>query len=588
MDRLLTEKLGVFAPIVRPQLRSLPLVAALGLIASIFEGVGIGALIPLVAILLAKNNPDAFGGQLRWVSELVGNLPVPTLILLFGGAILGFMLLKGLVQTLNNLLISRLHSRISKALMDALAAKSVELDYDFFLRTNSSRLINIMSNDSWNLAELIKLLLGTIPALIGLTVFALLLFWLNWVLFIILVAGSLIIFVALLQLIRMQTQLSMAMLRENLTLGQLLLQLVSGARTIRIFNQEQQEHARFAESTDQVWKGVHRIEKLTGLVGPSLDFMLAAVFTAILLIAHSMSLPIPEVVAFLVLMARAQPHASLLLFSRSEIAARRGTISEVQWMLSQRAEAAKPASAPDSISIPASQAVHFEDVSYAYPDGHVAVVDSSFTIQPGTATALIGSSGSGKTTLVNLLCRLVEPSSGSILLGDQPLRTIDTQAWRKTLAVAGQDTELFEGSVAQNIAYGRPDASRSEIEEAAAIVGANGFVAEMDHGFDTRIGEQGVRLSGGQRQRISLARALLVRPQWLILDEATNAVDAMSENEIIALMDQGQFFQTLILISHRHSTLSRCQNGIVMENGRVVESGPLETLKYYQLMGGLE
>lgn len=585
----LRSRLRLFAPIVSPQIRRLPLVAVLGLIASVLEGIGIGALIPLVAILLGEGRPDALASQSPWIQGLVGNLPAATAIFLFGAAILAFMLLKGLVQALNNTLISRVHSRMSKSLMDALAAKSVQLDYDFFLRTNSSRLINIMSYDSWNLAELFKLLLVAIPAFAGLCVFALALIWLNWLLFLVLVSASLLIIGALHQLVRIQNRLSMAIMQESLTLNQLLLQIVTGTRTIRIFNQEKRDQARFCDATGNVWEGIHRTERLTGLISPGVDFMLAAVFIVILLGAYSMGLATSEVVVFLALMSRAQPHASLLLFTRSQVASRRGTIAEVEWMLGHPAQ--NPAcrtrdvsGPPAALPLDLDQPIHFDHVSYTYPDGQIAVADACFTFQPGVSTALIGSSGSGKTTLVNLLCGLIEPTSGVIRLGDCPIGAIDAQTWRTTLAVAGQDMDLFAGTVAQNIAYGRPEASREEIEDAARSAGASGFVAELDHGFDTLIGEHGVRLSGGQRQRIGLARALLARPQWLILDEATNAVDAMSEIEINALMEEGSYFSSLIRISHRYNSLMRCQNGIVIENARIVETGPLHTLNYHRLM----
>jgi len=152
--------------------------------------------------------------------------------------------------------------------------------------------------------------------------------------------------------------------------------------------------------------------------------------------------------------------------------------------------------------------------------------------------------------------------------------------------VAGQDVMLIDGSVADNIAYGRPGASRGEIEDAATVAGAAGFIAALPGGYDASVGYEGLNLSGGQRQRIGLARALLRKPDLLILDEATNAVDALSETEIMRLLAEHRHFRTALVISHRHSTLSACANGVVVEHGRVVEAGPLATLAYYRNMTG--
>jgi subfamily B ATP-binding cassette protein MsbA len=202
------------------------------------------------------------------------------------------------------------------------------------------------------------------------------------------------------------------------------------------------------------------------------------------------------------------------------------------------------------------------------------------------ATALMGESGSGKTTLVNLLCRLLEPQSGDIRLGDDDIRQFDPEAWRRRVAVAGQDSELVVGTVFDNIAYGRPDASMADVAEAAAAAGAEEFIAALPQGYDTRVGPSGFSLSGGQRQRIGLARALMARPDLLILDEATNAVDAAAEAEIMKLIGQGRFFRTALIISHRKLTLSHCEFGIVLRDGRVTDAGALHDLPYYREMAG--
>jgi subfamily B ATP-binding cassette protein MsbA len=205
-------------------------------------------------------------------------------------------------------------------------------------------------------------------------------------------------------------------------------------------------------------------------------------------------------------------------------------------------------------------------------------------LEKGVATALIGPSGAGKSTIINLLCRLLEPTAGRILVDGVPLGEIDPVQWRSRIGFAGQDVDLVDGSLAENIRYGAPDASAAEIAEAARLADIYEFVVGLPQGFETKVGSSGLGLSGGQRQRIGLARALVRRPDLLILDEATNAVDTVSEATILELLMACPWKPTVLVVSHRANTLACCQKGVVLDNGRVVEAGPLNGLRTYKAM----
>src|SRR5207253_952939 len=249
---------------------------------------------------------------------------------------------------------------------------------------------------------------------------------------------------------------------------------------------------------------------------------------------------LPAVTAFLLLLTRTQPHARTISQARLGIASFEGSLREVEWLLDQPGRMAGEREQDGGIRL--DQPIVFDNVSFTYPNGHRAIDGVSCTITPGVATALLGESGSGKSTLVNLLCRLVEPEAGDIRLGDSAIDGFDPGQWRGRIAVAGQDNELVNGTVAENIAYGRPDAGAAEIEAAARAVGADTFIAALPQGYDTVVGLHGLSLSGGQRQRIGLARALLLNPDLLILDEATSAVDALSDREIVKLATEHRHF----------------------------------------------
>jgi ABC-type multidrug transport system fused ATPase/permease subunit len=204
--------------------------------------------------------------------------------------------------------------------------------------------------------------------------------------------------------------------------------------------------------------------------------------------------------------------------------------------------------------------------------------DVSLDVPAGTTVALVGATGSGKTSLVSLISRLYDVSSGSVLLDGADVRNVDLASLRRAVAVVSDDPFLFSASVAENIAYGRPDADRTEIEAAARRAQAYDFVARLPHGFDTRVGERGLSLSGGQRQRLAIARALLADPRVLILDDATSAVDASTEQSIKLALDEAMAGRTTFVIAHRLSTISLADEIVVLERGRVVAHGDHEHL----------
>jgi ABC-type multidrug transport system fused ATPase/permease subunit len=211
--------------------------------------------------------------------------------------------------------------------------------------------------------------------------------------------------------------------------------------------------------------------------------------------------------------------------------------------------------------------------------GARAVLDNvDLDIAAGTTVALVGATGSGKTSLVSLISRLYEASEGQISLDGADIRTVSLSSLREAVAVVSDDPFLFSASVAENIAYGRPPASMDEIEEAARRAQAYDFVMELPQGFDTRVGERGLSLSGGQRQRIAIARALLADPRVLILDDATSAVDASTEQRIKLALDEAMAGRTTFVIAHRLSTISLADEIVVLDHGRVIAQGDHEHL----------
>jgi ATP-binding cassette subfamily B protein len=216
------------------------------------------------------------------------------------------------------------------------------------------------------------------------------------------------------------------------------------------------------------------------------------------------------------------------------------------------------------------------------------IKDLNLTIAPGEMIGLVGHSGSGKSTLVNLMCRFYDVSAGSISLDGANIRSLPIAEYRRNIGLVLQEPFLFFGSIAENIAYGKPDATRAEIIAAARAAHAHEFILRLPHGYDSLVGERGHGLSGGERQRISIARALLIDPRILILDEATASVDTETEKEIQKALDNLVHGRTTIAIAHRLSTLHKANRLIVMDQGQIVEIGNHDELMaregaYYRL-----
>lgn len=233
--------------------------------------------------------------------------------------------------------------------------------------------------------------------------------------------------------------------------------------------------------------------------------------------------------------------------------------------------------------------ITFKHVSFEYPDDHTPVLsDINLTIRPGEKVALVGPSGGGKTTLCNLIPRFYDTTEGEILLDGQNIRHATLQSLRSNIGVVQQDVYLFSGSVYENIAYGKPGATREEIINAAKMAGAHEFIMELKDGYDTYVGERGVKLSGGQKQRISIARIMLKAPRVVLLDEATAALDNESEHLVSESLDKLAEGRTTLTIAHRLTTIHDADRILVLSGNRIVEEGNHDELiakkgMYYQL-----
>jgi ATP-binding cassette subfamily B protein len=229
---------------------------------------------------------------------------------------------------------------------------------------------------------------------------------------------------------------------------------------------------------------------------------------------------------------------------------------------------------PDAHELQAGNAeVRFEHVSFAYEPERPILHDISFSIAPGQKVAVVGPSGAGKSTLARLLFRFYDTSQGRILVNGQDISHVTQDSLRRAIGIVPQDTVLFNESLLYNIAYARPDAGREDVERAARLANIHTFIASLPQGYDTIVGERGLKLSGGEKQRVAIARAILKNPRILVFDEATSSLDSHSEQTILEALRKAAAHHTTLVIAHRLSTVIDADQILVMEGGRITEAG---------------
>jgi len=354
---------------------------------------------------------------------------------------------------------------------------------------------------------------------------------------------------------------------------------IPGIRVVKAFAQETREIGRFAAANDRVLEANDRVNVVWSFCGPVVSLFseigLLVVWACGAWLVFSGSVTVGGLTAFLAYIARFYGRVESMI--RMVPATQRAAASaqRIFEILDCRPTVAE---APQPVRLGRVEGrIEISGVHFRYGAREV-LHGIDLVIEPGEMIGLVGTSGSGKSTLANLVCRFYDPSSGSIRVDGVDLRDVEIADYHRNLGCVLQEPFLFFGTVADNIAYGRPDAPREKIVEAARAAGAHDFILAQPLAYDSRVGERGGGLSGGERQRLSIARALLVDPRILVLDEATSSVDAETEAIIQAAIDRLVTGRTTIAIAHRLSTLRRANRLVVLDAGRIVETGTHDEL----------
>ena len=360
----------------------------------------------------------------------------------------------------------------------------------------------------------------------------------------------------------------------------LLQESFSATRVVKSFVREDYEIDRFVASNQRNFEAVMKNVQQTSMLTPTVEFLAALAVTFIVWFGGyevvNGDITAGAFVAFLtyaVNLANPVKRLSRIYGNLQKAMAavdRVFSVVDLTESITDRPDA-KPLP-------PVTGRVRFEDVTFSYKEGRKALDGVTLEAAPGEMIAFVGPSGAGKSTIANLIPRFYEPDSGAITVDGHDIRSVTLASLRGQIGLVPQETMLFSTTIRENIRYGRLDATDAEIEEAARAANAHDFITQLEHGYDTQIGERGVSISGGQRQRIAIARAILKDPRILILDEATSALDTESEKIVQAALDNLMVGRTSFVIAHRLSTVFHADRIYVIDAGRIVEQGTHEEL----------
>jgi len=490
-------------------------------------------------------------------------------------AIMGLGVIKGAFTFGEGYLMNFVGQRVVANIRERLYSHLQTLSLSFFDRTPTGVLMARITNDVNSIQGAVSNAVTgmvkdvfTAVGLIGVV------FYRDWQLALVAILVFPLAVYPFVQFSRKLRKISKRTLETMAYISTFLQETIFGHRIVKAFNMEAYENRRFKDANERYFRYLMKRVKIRALSNPIMEWLAYIGIGSFIWIGGyrviSGAMTVGDFFSFLTAMALLyDPMRGLskvnLLIQEGIVAARRVfAILDLEPAVTDF---------PDARVLPAfSRKIEYRNVSFRYAD-EMILKRITFAVKPGEKVALVGSSGAGKTTLVNLLPRFYDVTKGKILIDGMDIRHVTLKSLRGQIGVVAQQTLLFNDTVRNNIAYGRPDIPEEEAIKAATMADAHDFIVKLPQGYDTVIGEQGVRLSGGQRQRISIARALLKNAPILILDEATSSLDTESEREVQGALDRLMEKRTVLVIAHRLSTVRNVDRILVLSEGRIVEEG---------------
>lgn len=499
------------------------------------------------------------------------------------GAILALSVIRGVAGYASAVVMTDVGQRVVRDLRERFFEHIIKQSASFFSKRTSGELISRITNDVAQIQRAVSETTGDlIRESLTLVGYIAWMFWLQWELALVCAVTAPLVVYPLSQLgrrVRGQTRRSQEELQH---LTHIANEAFTGHRIVKAFGAEAREADRFRRSSHDLYRTFMRVTRMIAALPPMMEFIGGLAVIGVLWFGNRQielkHLDLAQFMAFLFTAVLLYTPLKRLSGANASIQQALAASTRIFEMLDSNTEVTDKPGAPDLA--PLAKGVQFKDVGFAYDDdpGKFIVRRISFSVAKGQVVALVGLSGAGKTTLVNLIPRFFDVKEGAVLIDGVDTRDVTLKSLREQIALVTQETVLFDDTIAANIAYGRPNASRDAIESAAKAAHAHDFVMAMPAGYDTTIGERGQRLSGGQRQRLAIARALLRDSPLLILDEATSSLDAESEALVQDALQTLMANRTTFVIAHRLSTIRRADVIVALEKGRVVEMGSHDEL----------
>ena len=574
-------------------------IATLALIFSIlaatFEGVSIGFLLSFLQSLTSPNAQPVQTG-IHWFDIWILGAKTSAINRLYRVSLL-ILLSTWLRATFNYFSqvyteLSQLHlaDRLRKQIFEQL--QSLSLSY--FAKTRSGELINTITTEIEKIRQGFS---GTAFLVTrGLTTFVYLIsmFLISWQLTLISALLFTLLGVGLSNLNARVRESSFGMTTANANFTSTAIEFINGIRTVHSCGTQEFERQRYYKASDKVISSTTKVVFTWTLVKPIAEGVATTVLIGMIILAFTSlvtngTLQVASLLTFFFVLFRFIPFVQDINGTRAYLSTLHGSADNIKNMLKSDDKYYFQNGKLEFKGL--KRSIDLVSVDFGYDDDNLVLHNITLTLEKGKMTALVGASGAGKTTLADLIPRFYNATDGYLYIDEIDVRQFEIHSLRRKIAVVSQDTFIFNTNVWQNISYGTPEATNDEIQEAARLANALEFILEMPEGFNTQLGDRGVRLSGGQRQRIAIARALLRNPEILILDEATSALDSVSERLIQDSLEKLSVGKTVIAIAHRLSTISKADKVVVLEQGRIVEQGKYQELlelkgklwKYHQM-----
>jgi subfamily B ATP-binding cassette protein MsbA len=562
----------LLTPVLRRHAGALGAVVALGSMVALSEGVGIGLFVPVFADL---NRSGALTGE--HFPVLLGSMEALapdsrlTFVLLAAAALVA---LRSAFVFLHGACLARLTSRLAHELRTRAFAQILAVDERHLEDAQRGALLHVVENQTWETSAAVGTLAAIVTRACKVAVFTLALVCISPVRTLAVVAALALVSVIVRRLGRRVARLSERETRAWERMAQRIAETLTAMRTVRAFGREAWEQERFAADSRTERRTFAHLQLLQAAVGPIAEVLVIVVMLGVLGVALRVPGSLPEALAFLVILYRLHPQLEQLHGGWLSLAAASAPVASVMGLLDVRDK--RYVRSGSLVFTGLREEITFHGVSFRYrEDDLAAALDRvGLSIPRHGTTAIVGSSGAGKSTIIRLLLRTFDPTEGRLEVDGTPLTAFDVASWRARIAVVTQDAHLFDATVAENVAYGALGAAtRDEIRAAVRHADAEAFVEALPQGYDTRLGDDGVRLSAGQRQRLALARALVRNPEILILDEATNAVDPISAEIIHHTLRVLSHERTVILVTHRLSAVEAADQIVLLDHGHVAEAG---------------